>query len=254
MDKRVVTKNFSKFANSYDEHTPVQRRCSERLVELIREDRFLNILEIGCGTGSHTALLSEYFKDSSITAIDVSPGMVDIAKKKINDPRINFLVRDGEDLDFDHRHDLITSNASFQWFQDIGKTMESISNRLSPGGKLCFSMYGPQTFCELKDVLSFHFGSRRWLSSSKFISRDDLEVVLKRYFKKFEIMEEKYEANFFSLWEFLKNVQSSGTRGEGLGKDLYLGKYMINEMEKTYVEKFGGITATHHVFFCVAEK
>ena len=55
------------------------------------------------------------------------------------------------------------------------------------------------------------------------------------------------------LWDFVKDVKHSGTRGEGLGSSTFLGKYAIREMERTYIEKFGSIVATHHVYFCKAK-
>jgi len=42
---------------------------------------YLNLLEVGCGTGKHTALLSKHFK--SIFAIDIDPQMIERAKEHI---------------------------------------------------------------------------------------------------------------------------------------------------------------------------
>ena len=61
------------------------------------------------------------------------------------------------------------------------------------------------------------------------------------------------KVEFESLLEFLKDIKYSGTRGRGLGEDIFLGKNTIKEMEKTYIKKFSKIIATHHVFFCRAE-
>ena len=110
-------------------------------------------------------------------------------------------------------------------------------------------MYGPETFREFKEVLGLHLGPRQWLTSSRFAEKDRVEFILGKYFRNFELYEENYSVDFFSIWDFLQNIKKSGSRGDGLG-GVFLGKYTIKEMEKTYVEKFGSVRATHHVYFC----
>ena len=253
MDKKTVNNNFSRSAVSYDDHAAVQKRCAEKLIGLIGEGIYSRILEIGCGTGAYTQLLRARYGDAEITAVDISGEMVKVARKKLPDKNINFVVADGERITADGKLDMITSNASFQWFDDIEGTLELFMRILSGDGVLCFSMYGPETFKEFREVLGRHFGSRRSaLSSGRFPSREEMESILEKYFSRFELVEERFTMEFLSLWDFLRDIKKSGTRGEGLGDGLFLGKYMIKELEKTYIEKFGGIAVTHHVYFCKA--
>lgn len=253
VDKIVIKDNFSKSAVTYDDHTAVQRKCAEKLIDLLDLDYFSSILEIGCGTGGYTELLTRKFPDASISSMDMSEEMVNFAQKKISNERVSFHVSDAESLDIGRVFDLITSNASFQWFSGLDNAFSCFSKHLAPGGMLCFSMYGPGTFSEFKEVLGAHLGPRQWLSSSRFASRPELELALGRYFSKFEIFEKNFKVDFFSIWDFLQNIKKSGSRGEGLGKGTYLGKYALRDMERTYMEKFGGIVATHNVYFCKAE-
>jgi malonyl-CoA O-methyltransferase len=252
MDKSIITGNFSKSAISYDDHAAVQRKCAKKLIDLIREEKFSRILEIGCGTGIYTRFLRKTYKDAHITAIDISEDMVNVARKKLEDENISYMVADGENIPQEGKFDLITSNASFQWFEDLAGAIEVFSKALADGGTLCFSMYGPETFREFKEVLSAHFGRRQWLSSSRFTSFQEMESLIEQYFCRSDMTEERLTSEFFSLWDFLRDIKHSGTRGEGLGSSTLLGKYAIREMERTYVEKFGSIVATHHVYFCKA--
>jgi malonyl-CoA O-methyltransferase len=254
MDKKIITGNFSRNAASYDDHAAVQKSCAEKLIGLAGKRGVTRILEIGCGTGNYTRILRDAYARADITAIDIAEDMVNLARGKFPEGDVHFKVADGEQTVFNGRFDLITSNASFQWFEDLEKAIAIFSRVLVDGGMLCFSMYGPETFREFKEVLGAHFRRRSVdLSSSGFASRSRMENILKKHFKKFEISEECFNVAFFSLWDFLRNVKCSGTRGEGLGGKIFLGKYAIKEMEKTYVEKFGGIFATHHVYFCRAQ-
>lgn len=252
MDKGIIKNNFSKYAFSYDDHSFIQRKCAEKLLELIGDRQFSRVLEIGCGTGVYTGLLHDKFRKADINAIDISSDMVSIAREKMPFANIDFNVADGEGLTINGTYDLITSNASFQWFDDLDSSFEVFSEHIDDNGLFCFSIYGPETFYEFKEVLRHHYKNSPGLSSSKFIKKKEVKLLLEKYFQEFELIEETFTADFFSLWEFLKNIKHSGTRGEGLGNKIFLGKYILKEIEKTYINKFKGIIATHHIYFCKA--
>ena len=253
INKQMVSKNFSKSATTYDEHADVQKKCAEKLMDLVDLDYFERILEIGCGTGNYTSLLSKRYPGSNILAVDISDEMIKKSNKKLGGKNIRFEVSDAEHLKLDEKFDLITSNASFQWFDNLDKTFSAIAGMLSEDGVFCFSMYGPDTFSEFKEVLSHHFGERSWLSSSRFINKSEIEGLVSKYFSKIEVLEDSYRTDFFSIWDFMQNIKKTGSRGEGLGKDIFLGKYAIKELESTYIEKFGSIISTHHISFCRAQ-
>ena len=252
MDKKIIKGNFSKHAASYEEHAAIQKSCAEELISMLGDGVFGDILEVGCGTGMYTRMLCDRYAGASITALDISEDMVRVARKKLEGERLKFEIADGENLAFDKKFDLITSNASFQWFEDIDRAFGLFRENLKPGGTLLFSMYGPETFQEFKAVLGYFFGARRWLSSSKFLLCREVEGILKKHFTECEVTEARFSADFLSIWDFLKNIKNTGTRGEGLGQGIFLGKYSLMELERKYIEKFGSITATHHVYFCRA--
>jgi len=253
MDKRIIKGNFSRCVESYEEHAAVQKRCAEELISMLRGGSYQDILEVGCGTGMYTRMLMGEFRGAGITAVDISEDMVNAARENVGDEGLNFEVADGESIGFKKKFDLITSNASFQWFEDIDTAFDLFRNNLKPGGTLLFSMYGPETFQEFKAVLGYFFGARRWLSSSKFLLCREVEALLKKNFSACEVTEARFCAEYISIWDFLKNIKKTGTRGEGLGADIFLGKYSLMELEKKYIENFGGIKATHHVYFCRAQ-
>ncbi len=253
MAKRVIRRNFSKNARHYDDHAAVQRKCAEKLINLVKGKNFSRILEIGCGTGMFTQLLGDKYREAEITAVDISKTMVNEAKKKVFGKNIRFLIDDGENISPEGKHDLIASNATFQWFEDMDKTLANFKEALTDKGTLCFSMYGPQTFKEFEEVLQVHFGEGRRLSSSKFTSKELLESILSQHFKKFTLTEEYFTVDFISLWEFLRNIKKCGARGWGLSDGIFIGKHRIRALEQTYIEKFKGVIATHHVYFCKAQ-
>ncbi|MGB3112885.1 MAG: methyltransferase domain-containing protein, partial [Candidatus Omnitrophota bacterium] len=198
MSKCLIKRNFSRGARHYDRHSAVQRECALKILDLAGEKRHSRILEIGCGTGVYTGLLSDKFPGAEITAVDLSRPMVDLAKKKISGSNVRFVVDDGECMPLDGKFDMITSNAAFQWFENLDAAIGSFSEGLSDGGTLCFSMYGPETFKEFQEVLAAHFGAQR-LSSENFISPQTLMSMLDRHFDEVVLREEYFKADFGSL-------------------------------------------------------
>ncbi|MCK4851740.1 MAG: methyltransferase domain-containing protein [Candidatus Omnitrophica bacterium] len=255
MDKDLITRNFSRNAPHYDRHSGIQAGCARRLMELIRGERFHRVLEIGCGTGIYTRLLREEYPDAEITAVDISEAMVNTAGEKLRGMGLRLMVADGEHLPLGRGFDLITSNASFQWFEDPDAGIRRFSRALSPErGVMCFSQYGPETFTEFENILSESLGKEQWLSSRGFITGDMLKDIMERYFDILDFREEHFEASFTSLLDFLRDMNRSGARGRGLNGKARLGKRLIEDLERTYLDRFGGIIATHHVYFCKARR
>jgi ubiquinone/menaquinone biosynthesis C-methylase UbiE len=80
----------------------------EALTYLPREFRPPQILDASCGHGLASSLLVERWPDRSVTGVDISPRMVDIARKHV--PDATFLVGSVHHLPFeDGAFDLITS-------------------------------------------------------------------------------------------------------------------------------------------------
>lgn len=255
MHRGIIAKNFSKSAQDYEKHTDIQKKCADILIEHCADEKKVgNILEIGCGTGRFTRLLHEKYKRADITAIDVSVDMVEKAREKKLNSNVRFMIMDAESIRFNKKFDLITANACFQWLDNFDKSLECFSKYLTDEGEIVFSIYGPDTFKELKKVVKTCFGRECFLSSSRFMSLNELERLLRKYFRDVKINEKIFSTNFSSLWEFLQNIKKSGARGEGLGRGVLLNRSTLGRMEDLYKERFGEIRATHQVYFYRAWK
>ena len=149
MDKKIIAKNFSRYASIYDKYADVQMQAALGLIFLAKEDNLKNILEFGCGTGIYTLLLRDKFKRASIRAVDISDKMIAVAQEKLKLKGIEFNVADAENISFDQKFDLITSNATVQWFEDLGNSLSKFKSMLKNGGIVSFSAFGPSTFFEL---------------------------------------------------------------------------------------------------------
>lgn len=72
----------------------------------------INVLDIGCGTGTFAKIIKEKFPYAKITCLDFAKNMIDIAKEKLNAYKndINFLVGDFNNLNLKNEYDVIVSS------------------------------------------------------------------------------------------------------------------------------------------------
>lgn len=252
--KEIAKNNFSKYAAHYDRYSTVQGLCGLRLISKLTEGSFNRILEIGCGTGNYTNLLKDRFPAAGIKAVDISSAMIQIAKDKLRDGAVEFITRDAEDVDFNEQFDLISSNASFQWFADLEKALSKYEGLLAQGGVILFSAFGPRTFHELDRSLKALCGRGISIPSCNFAEKSKIEKIMKYLFKKVEVEEALYRENYKSLKELLEKIRYTGTRGNGAEKKGVWTPKMMGELENLYRTKTKDIQATYQIFFCKGVK
>lgn len=259
LDKKRMERNFSRHSHLYDKYATIQRRAGYRLIKGLPEDGITNILEIGCGTGNYTVLLSQRFRKARIQAIDISRKMIEVAQKKLPESRIEFLTGDAEEIKglsatapkITGRFDLITSNAAFQWFEDLERALGAYKEILVKDGFLAFSTFGPGTFSELGWSLRESLDKGISLSAGHFLEREKLEMILRRIFRKVTVREQMFRKTYPSLLALLRAIKYTGTQG---ADNLFLWtQRLVKKTEKVYLARFGEISASYQVFFCQAK-
>ena len=154
IDKRQARQAFSRAAEHYDEVAVLQREIGRRLLE--RLDLMLIepkvVLDVGCGTGVATMDLARRYRKAQVIALDFALPMVQETRKRgswLRRPRC--VCGDLEQLPLaDNSVDLIYSNASIQWSNDLGHSFREFMRVLRPGGVLAFTTFGPDTLKELR--------------------------------------------------------------------------------------------------------
>ncbi|MEK6695882.1 MAG: methyltransferase domain-containing protein [Candidatus Deferrimicrobiota bacterium] len=217
-----------------------------------KRGRAFKILEPGCGTGLYTRMLLDAFRGASVFGVDISEAMVRVAKRGIDDPRARFAVADAEEI-ATGSYDLVTSNAAFQWFLSLPRTLARMASLLPGGGLLTFSFFGPETYAELDAALrasalrrGAHDGAR--VAAAAFHSREEISDALSAAFPRWDVAERRYHQEFPTLADLLRSIRYTGTRGGGARESWSPGK--LARVEEAYRERDGGIKATYQVFLC----
>jgi SAM-dependent methyltransferase len=99
----VEKANYTKIAKTWDEARPLYDRnlelCLNLVVKRVGSRNQIKLLDLGCGTGRF-AIPFAYQIGYSVTAIDNSKEMIEKARQKDTDSRIDWLVRDVTNLKF----------------------------------------------------------------------------------------------------------------------------------------------------------
>jgi SAM-dependent methyltransferase len=146
-----VQRFWNRSAGHWDVNESPNRTQSLRVaIEQVGEPK--RILEIGCGTGSGTAILKARFPQADITGVDLSPEMVRIATTKVKG--VTFQPADASRLPFpDASFDLVAQNNVPVYFAELARVT-------APGGQvLVTSTFGPVTpYYTPHSVLRKRFG------------------------------------------------------------------------------------------------
>jgi len=277
----AVLRRFSAGAARYEAHAHAQRLSAVDLLAYTvasmepapnrglapKGGPAFEILEPGCGTGLYTRMLLETFRGASVFGVDVSEAMVRVAKRGIGDPRARFSVADAEEI-ATGSYDLVTSNAVFQWFLSLRRTLARMASLLQGGGLLTFSFFGPETYAELGNALRAAVdghgrpgaaagrdapghaaaADRDRVAAAAFHSREEISDALSAVFPRWDIVERRYRQEFPTLAELLRSIRYTGTGGGGTRESWSPGK--LARVEEAYREREGGIVTTYQVFLC----
>ncbi|MFZ5646167.1 MAG: malonyl-ACP O-methyltransferase BioC [Bacillota bacterium] len=272
IDKKLLKKRFSQNAATYDRYAGVQKRMAHRLmaeIDLEKREKTegMRILEVGCGTGYLTGMLCRCFPGARITAVDIAPGMIEVAKKRTAGHPVNFCCGDIEELTPEGEYELVVSNATFQWLNHPGRTIKRLFSLLGDGGMLAFSTFGSLTFNELHTSFERAAANLGGGSSAppglSFFSLEDMIGVCRRFMAgssetPFAVTgKECLEIDTFpSVRDFLASVKKIGA-GNASPDRYCLRPALLKEMMRIYQNDFSRgnkVRATYHCLFIVVHK
>jgi len=143
MDRIETVKNhFEEEAEEFDKTIlkliPHYNEMISALVMAIpfEKDKKINVIDLGCGTGTIAQKVKIAFPNSHISCLDIAENMIKMAKTKIGENN-EFFINDFYQFNFDKKYDVIISSLALHHLEnDEDKKMfyRKIYNALTDGG------------------------------------------------------------------------------------------------------------------------
>ncbi len=107
------------------------------LMELIVVREGISAVDLGCGTGELTQMVSDMLPGSQVLGIDSSSDMLD---KALSLQRAGLRFELGSIEQVEGKWDLIFSNAAIQWVDNHSELIPRLASLLKPGGQIAVQM------------------------------------------------------------------------------------------------------------------
>ena len=144
--KQQVAEMFDKIAFRYDFlnrflSAGIDVSWRKKAIHLLKQTNPKIILDVATGTGDVAILTEKMLHPDKITGIDISEGMLEIGRQKIEKlglgDKIKLITGDSETILFpDNSFDAITVAFGVRNFQNLEKGLGEMYRVLRPGGKL----------------------------------------------------------------------------------------------------------------------
>ena len=173
MNKDTIKEFFNDLAPRWDNEPIADKEIIDTILDNAGINENISVLDVACGTG---VLFPFYLQRNvkSITAIDLSPQMVKIAKNKF--PQADVICGDAENITFPHQFDAIMIYNAFPHFPNPKALIENLSKALKTNGKI--SIAHGMSKKELDDI---HMKSAGKVSNI-LPECEELKKILEPYF------------------------------------------------------------------------
>ena len=135
MNKQDVIGFFDRLAPQWDADMVRNEAVITRILDGAGIRPGVHVLDVACGTG---VVIPDYLKRNvaSVTAVDISPEMVKIARSKFPQENVTVLCGDIEEVQLARKFDCIMVYNAFPHFPEPEKLIATLSGLLAPGGTL----------------------------------------------------------------------------------------------------------------------
>jgi trans-aconitate 2-methyltransferase len=191
-----TTRDYSWNAIDYAKNSSNQFEWAKELIPKLQLTGNEYILDIGCGDGKITALLSTYLPNGKVVGIDSSEEMIAQARRSFphcHNPNLTFIKMDARELTFREQFDVAFSSASLHWIIDQQAVLTGVKESLDKHGRLVFQMAGKGNAQDIIDVVE------------EMISEEDC----KPYFRNFT-----FPYGFYGPEEYKKWLVEAGFKAE----------------------------------------
>ena len=150
-DKDDVARRFSRAAIDYEQFANIQSQIAVNTLARLAQrgitgESAPRALDIGCGTGRHTAELATLVARAE--GLDLASGMIDVARQRF--PDISFVQGDAEQLPWSEPvFDVVYSSMALQWCQRPLVAMSELHRVMHSNGLAELAIMVDGSFTEL---------------------------------------------------------------------------------------------------------
>ncbi len=123
-------------ASSYEQKSKGQRNGGLDLIDMLNVEKGATVLDLGCGTGYLTKVLSERVGPEG--KVDPDGERLKIAREKYSASNIQYIHADDRTFPSE-RYNLVFSNAVIHWISDKEGLHGHVYNNLCVGGRFAFT-------------------------------------------------------------------------------------------------------------------
>src|SRR5215217_8747376 len=132
-----VAQAYDRWSRRYDDDHNATRDLDARVVRRsLLHVAGARVLELGCGTGKNTEWLAAQARE--LVALDFSPGMLDVARRRVRCERVRFVEHDiTRSWPIEESSvDVVVGNLVLEHVRDLAPIYDEAARVLRPGGEL----------------------------------------------------------------------------------------------------------------------
>ncbi len=198
-----VVKEFSRFAHEYSKYNVIQKEVAKRLCELLDENTYEKILDLGAGDGAiYQNLVNQNISFSNFVALDFSQEMLNLHPRHHNIKKVCLdFNQEGFSSKFrKNEFNLLISSSALQWSKNLPQVLAELSTLAD---EHLFSFFTSNTFKTLHQTIGI---------KSPVLKQEEILLSLDKFFN-YDLEVTQYKLNFNSTHEMLRYIKRSGVSG-----------------------------------------
>lgn len=229
--------SFDRASQQYSSYNYIQSFVFHRLLSFLQVDKASLVVDIGCASGEHTALLADMFSSTTTIGLDSSNKMISTAKRRFLNPNLQFQHASFDFLERLDKIDLIISNASMQWFEDCHSFFNLISLHRARGSQILLSAFLPQTYWQLAAAIRTCINPDFYIPAESFYSQHYYKELCGQFNLDINLSTFKLSTTFKDVSTLMKTIQQTGVTVAD--HRLHLNKTRIERLDNFFNEHFG---------------
>jgi malonyl-CoA O-methyltransferase len=254
---RDVARSFGAASRRYDDAAVLQALVRDELLSrlaLLRETPRV-VLDLGAGTGLGAAALKRAYPRAEVTAVDLSPAMLEQARRHSRLwRRIRCVAADARALPMETASvDLVFTSLMLQWVDPLDAALAQIRRVLRPGGLMLASSFGPLTLQELRAAWA---RADEGVHVNAFVDMHDFGSALQRAgFSEPVLDVDRHVRHYADAATLMREIKAIGAHNVHADRRRGLtGRRAFGQMNAAYEAQRGslGLPATWEVVYAVA--